>query len=121
LSDPARLSEALACCIETAGQQQHLQQYAAELAASWSALPASRLRPILATVIARIVVRPERVDIELLPSGLGALLLGTSYPPANTAEHDEQPITLSAPAQLRRSGVGIRMVIDEAAGPGVNG
>jgi hypothetical protein len=118
LFDPARLAEALACCIETAGQQQHLQQYAAELAATWPALPAARLRPILATIIARIVVRPERVDIELLPRRLGALLLGTSYPPANTAEHDEQPITLSAPAQLRRSGVGIRMVIDEAAGPG---
>ena len=118
LSDPARLSEALVCCIDTAGQQQHLQHRAAELAAGWSALPASCLRPILTTVIARIMVRPERMDIELPPSRLGALLLGTPYRPANTAEHDEQPITLSAPAQLRRVGLGIRMVIDEAAVPG---
>jgi hypothetical protein len=118
LSGPARLSEALACCIETAGQQQHLQQRAAELAASWSTLSASRLRPMLATVIERIVVRPERVDIQLLPSRLGALLLDKSCRPTSTADNDERPIILSAPAQLRRVGRGIKMVIDEAAGPG---
>ncbi len=118
LSDPARLSEALACCIETAGQQQHLQQRAAELAASWSTLPASRLRPMLATVIQRIVVPPERVDIQLLPSRLGALLLDKSYRPTSTADDDERPIILSAPAQLRRVGRGIKMVIDEAVAPG---
>ena len=118
LSGPARLSEALACCIETAGQQQHLQQRAAELAASWSTLSASRLRPMLATVIERIVVRPERVDIQLLPSRLGALLLDKSCRPTSTADNDERPIILSAPAQLRRVGRGIKMVIDEAAAPG---
>jgi DNA invertase Pin-like site-specific DNA recombinase len=118
LSDPARLSEALACYIETAAQQQHLQQRAAELAATWSSLPALRLRPILATVIACIVVWPERVDIQLLPSRLGALLLDTPYRPTSTPEEDEQPIILSAPAQLRRVGLGIRMVIDQAAAPG---
>jgi site-specific DNA recombinase len=118
LSDPARLSEALACCIETAGQQQHLQQRAAELAASWSTLSASRLRPMLATVIERIVVRPERVDIQLLPSRLGALLLDKSCRPTSTADDHERPIILSAPAQLRRVGRGIKMVIDEAAAPG---
>ena len=118
LSDPARLSEALACCIESAGQQQHLQQRAAELAATWSTLPASRLRPTLATVIARIVARPERVDIELLPSRLGALLLDTLYRPTSSADAEQQPIILSVPAQLRRVGLGIRMVIDERAGPG---
>ncbi len=118
LSDPARLSEALACCIETAGQQQHLQQRAAELAASWSTLPASRLRPMLATVIERIVVPPERVDIQLLPSRLGALLLDKSCRPTSTADDHERPIILSAPAQLRRVGRGIKMVIDEAAAPG---
>jgi DNA invertase Pin-like site-specific DNA recombinase len=118
LSGPARLSEALACCIETAGQQQHLQQRAAELAASWSTLSASRLRPMLATVIERIVVRPERVDIQLLPSRLGALLLDKSCRPTSTADNDERPIILSAPAQLRRVGRGIKMVIDEAAASG---
>jgi site-specific DNA recombinase len=118
LSDPARLSEALACWIESDGQQQHLQQRATELAATWSTLPASRLRPILATVLARIVARPERVDIELLPSRLGALLLDTMYRPTSSADAEEQPIILSVPAQLRRIGLGIRMVIDETAGPG---
>ncbi len=113
-----KFGPALACWIESAGQQQHLQQRATELAATWSTLPASRLRPILATVIARIVARPERVDIELLPSRLGALLLDTLYRPTSSADAEERPIILSVPAQLRRIGLGIRMVIDETAGPG---
>jgi hypothetical protein len=118
LSDPAQLSDALTSYIETAAQQQHLQHHAAELAVTWSTLPASHLRPILATTIARILVWPERVDIQLRPSRLGALLLEKPYRPTSTADDDEQPITLSAPAQLRRIGLGIRMVLDEAAAPG---
>jgi hypothetical protein len=121
LSDPARLSEALASYIESAAQPQHVLQRAAELGATWSTLPAARLRPILATIIGRIVVRPERVDIQLLPSRLDVLLrdeLQSTTSAITTADDAEQPVILSTPAQLRRSGLGIRMVIDEAASPG---
>jgi site-specific DNA recombinase len=121
LSDPARLSEALASYLETAAQQQHVLQRAAELGAAWSMLPAARLRPILATIVGRIVVRPERVDIQLLPSRLGALLRGelqSTTSAITTTDDAEQPILLSTPAQLRRAGLGIRMMIDETASPG---
>jgi hypothetical protein len=121
LSDPARLSEALASYLETAAQQQHILLRAAELATTWSTLPAARLRPILATIIGHIVVRPELVDIELLPSRLGALLrdeLQSTTSAITTADEAEQPVILSTPAQLRRSGLGITMVIDGTASPG---
>jgi site-specific DNA recombinase len=121
LSDPARLSEALASYLETATQQQHVLQRAAELGATWFTLPAARLRPILANIIGRIVLHPERVDIQLLPSRLGALLRGelqSTTSAVTTADDAEQPILLSTPAQLRRAGLGIRMVIDETASPG---
>jgi site-specific DNA recombinase len=121
LCDPARLSETLASQLETAAQQQHVLQRAAELGATWSTLPAARLRPILATIIGRIVLRPERVDIQLLLSRLDALLrdeLQSTTSAITTADDAEQPVILSTPAQLRRSGLGIRMVIDETASPG---
>jgi len=69
------------------------------------------VRRILATIIRRIVVCPERVDIQLLRSQLDALLrdqLQSTTSAITTADDVGQPVILSTPAQLRRSGLGIR-------------
>jgi hypothetical protein len=49
-----------------------------------------------------------------------ALLLDEllAQPAAGSVDDQEQPLVLSVPAQLRRVGFGIRMLIDEAALPG---
>jgi DNA invertase Pin-like site-specific DNA recombinase len=120
LSEPARVFEALAPYVETAAQQRQMLHRAAELAANWPALKPSQLRPILAALIQRVIVRVERIDMLLLPSEIAGLFRGGSPGPASasTEPEKEQPVVLSVPVQLRRVGFGIKMLIDETASPG---
>ncbi len=75
---------------------------------------------MLSSLVQCIVVRIDRIDIQLLPSGIAALLRDElpGSTSADTADDEEQPLVLSVPARLRRVGFGIRMLIDEAASPG---
>jgi site-specific DNA recombinase len=119
-SEPARIADALPVQIETAAEQRHLLQRAAELSANWPALTAVRRRRIIAALVDRIVVAVDRVEFHLLPSHLAAVLRDASSQPiaARPAEQHEQPILLSVPAQFRRAGLGIRMLVEEGALPG---
>ena len=120
LSEPARVSETLAPHAETAAQQRHMLHRAAELAAKWSELQPRQLRPILAALIQRVIVRVERIDLLLLPSRIAGLLRDGSPGPASASiePEKEQPLVLSVPVSLRRVGFGIKMLIDETASPG---
>src|SRR5437764_35085 len=117
LSEPARLSETLAPHAETAAQQRHMLHRAAELAANWPALQPRQLRPMLAALIQRVIVRVERIDLLLLPSRIARLLRDGSPGPASAsiARDKEQPVVFSVPVQLRRLGFGLKMLIDETA------
>src|SRR5712672_64646 len=109
-SEPARLAETLADHIGIAAQQRKLLQRAAELAANWSTLTATQLRPMLSALVQRIVVGLDRVDLQLLPSRIAAVIMRDPPPSPSSedcAESDEQPIVLSVPAQFRRVGLGI--------------
>jgi hypothetical protein len=120
LSEPAKVFEALAPQVKTAAQQRQMLHRAAELAASWPALKPMQLRRMLAALIQRIVVHIDRVDIQLLPSRIAALLRDALPGPtsADTRDVEEQPLVMSVPGQLRRVGFGIRILIDQAAAPG---
>src|SRR4029077_2632807 len=73
-------------------------------------LPVARKRAVLTTLIERVDVRVDRIDIGLRPPRLAALRDGpdTSLQRAN----DEETELLSVPVRLRRAGREIRMVID---------
>jgi DNA invertase Pin-like site-specific DNA recombinase len=120
LPEPAKVFGVLAPHVETAAQQRQILHRAAELAANWSALKPMQLRRMLAALIQRIVVHIDRVDIQLRPSRLAALLRDALPGPtsADTGDVEEQPLVLSVPAQLRRVGFGIRMLIDGAVPSG---
>jgi DNA invertase Pin-like site-specific DNA recombinase len=119
-SEPARLAEILAHQVGTAAQQRQLLQRAAELVASWSTLRATQLRPMLTDMIERIFLGLDHLEIQLLPSRIVAALQDVSSGPTAepSAESDEQPIVLSIPAEFRRVGLGIRMLVDGQALPG---
>jgi DNA invertase Pin-like site-specific DNA recombinase len=120
-SEPARLAETLAHHLGTAAQQRRLLQRAAALAANWSTLPAAQLRTMLTALVQRIVVAVDRMDIQLLPSRIVAVLRNGSSPepiPTAAAPSEEQPIVLSVPAQFRRVGLGIRLLVGGEALPG---
>ena len=120
LSEPASVAEALAGAVERAAEQRHLLQRAAALAAKWPELSVLQLRATFVVAIKRIVVGADRVAIELLPSRLAAVLREDVPEPSSSgpAAADEQPILLSIPAQFRRAGLGIRMLIDQPGAPG---
>lgn len=120
-SEPARIAEILSQQVETAAQQRRLLRRAAELGANWPMFTATQLRPIIAAMIRHIVVRTDRVDIQLLPSRVTAVLRNDSSSgpiPAAGTEVQEQPVVLSVPAQFKRLGLGIRMLVDGQVLPG---
>src|SRR4051794_29075724 len=64
LAEPASLIEATeALRLDAAAQHQLLQQ-AADIAASWSTLQPTRIRVILTTLVRRIDLRPNRIELN---------------------------------------------------------
>jgi hypothetical protein len=90
-------------------KQRRLSTRAAEIGNSWPELPATRQRALLTALIERVDIRTDRIDILLRPTRLGALL--DVAPPLPSAAEDQTEI-LSVPAQLRRCGREIKMLID---------
>jgi site-specific DNA recombinase len=89
-------------------KQRQLSTRAAEIGNSWPELPATRQRALLTALIERVDIRTDRIDILLRPTRLGALL--DVAPPLPSGAEDQAEI-LSVPAQLRRCGREIKMLI----------
>jgi len=83
---------------------------AAEIDKHWPELPVARKRAVLTSLIERIEVKIDRIDIGLRPPAPAALLDGPNTSPQGA--NDEETELLSVPVRLRRAGRGIRMVID---------
>ena len=88
--------------------QRRLIARAAEIGKSWTEFPGTRQRAFLTTLIDRIDVGADQIDIHLHPSRLAALFDGAATP-LPSATDDEIQI-LSIPVRLRRSGQAIRML-----------
>ncbi len=72
------------------------------------------MRRILSALIGRIDVLSEQIDIHLVFSGLADILLADAkdLPPAPTDMEEQNPLTLSVPAQLKRAGMGVKRVVE---------
>jgi len=92
-----------------ASAQRWLVARARELGNSWPGLPATRQRALLAALIERIDVGTNRIDIQIRPTGLGALLDPAAALSPNAT--DGETHTLSVPVKLRRCGREIRMLV----------
>ena len=77
---------------------------------SWTELPATRQRAFLTTLIDRIDVGADRIDIHLRPTRLAALLDIAATPPPSATEDETQIV--SVPIRLRRTGRAITMLIE---------
>jgi len=89
--------------------QRRLIARAVEIGKSWIELPGTRQRAFLTTLIDRIDVGADQIDIHLHPARLAALL-DVAATPLSSATDDEIQI-LSMSVRLRRAGRGIRMLI----------
>jgi len=108
LRDPGSIYQATR--LSDASAQRRLVVRAAEIDKSWPELPGARQRAFLTTLIERIDVMANQVDIHLRPSQLGALLDIASKPLPNA--NDDGTQILSIPLRVHRSGREIKMRVD---------
>jgi site-specific DNA recombinase len=101
--------------IETTGQpgleapsQQRLIDYALEISNRWPTVPPTQIRALLTSLIDRIELQPDRLDLRINRQRLMTVLGAT--PPASGSP--EPPLTLSVTAQLRRTGKEMMMRIE---------
>jgi DNA invertase Pin-like site-specific DNA recombinase len=90
-------------------EQRRLVARASEIGNSWTELSGTRQRALLTTMIERIDIGADQIDIHFRPTRLVALLDVTT--PLPSAIDDKTQI-LSGPIRLRRAGREITMRID---------
>jgi DNA invertase Pin-like site-specific DNA recombinase len=87
---------------------------AGDMAATWSDLSPADRRAVLGTVVARIEVHPERLDVQLSPSRLADLLTcdpSNLHALAQAVTDPDGRLSLPIQAQLKRVGLGMKMVV----------
>ncbi len=114
LSSAAEIHAAVEPDRKSAIEQKNLIARAAALSDQWAELSPAETRELLCAFVTRIDLRPDKVDIHLLPKRLGEVLAGDASAPsqASTEAEDTPTLTLSAPAHLRRAGMEMTMLID---------
>jgi DNA invertase Pin-like site-specific DNA recombinase len=114
LSEPDSILETTERLGLDPASQQRLIDRAAQIASGWSTLPSTQVRALVTTLIQQIEVRPERVDLQILPARL-ATALGTAPAILGSADQeDANVLTLSVAAQLRRTGKEMTMRIERS-------
>jgi len=90
--------------------QRRLIARAGEIGKSWTELPGTRQRVFLTTLIERIDVGADQIDIHLRPARLAALLDVAATPLSSVTDDEIQILSMSV--RLRRAGRAIRMLIE---------
>jgi len=100
----------------TIASHKSLIENATDLARRWPALPASAKRAILHTLVERVDIRPETVDISIRPTALPDVV----KPDLDIMRLPEKPEgsiqVLLVPARLRRTGLETNLLIQGALG-----
>jgi hypothetical protein len=94
--------------------QQRLLQQAEQLAQRWGDVDRAEMQQTLAMLVRRIVVHHDRVEIDLAPPALLALLLGGQPGGAAGAPsgQDAAPLVLTIPVRLQRSGKEMALLVE---------
>jgi hypothetical protein len=91
---------------------------AVDLARRWPEIAPTERRVILATLVDRIDLLRETLEIRICPGRLPAVLRDETGPRElqRKTDGDEPTITLTVPARLKRTGMETRLLIDGATG-----
>lgn len=103
------LGDALSCFDLDASAVRSAMTAASQLVEGWTSLPPIKLREVVRTVIANLIVHDDRVIASLKPTEVVTLLLGDEY--NVPAARPLGTIELTIDAKLRRAGKGIRLVV----------
>src|SRR4029453_549789 len=93
---------------------------AAGLAQRWPDLDPAERRAILMTLVDRIDLLRETLEIRIIPGRLPAILRAEDGPRdlKHTSDINEPTITFTVPARLKRAGKETRLLVDGAGGSG---
>ena len=121
LADPVAVLNAVQCCGPDAVTQKTLLDEATRLAASWQDLDVEHMRALLRAMVTKVQVHSDRMDLMLDQLGLAPWLNAKedqqrSAHPSGDA-HERHLTVLTIPARLKRTGIEIRMVVDDGSEP----
>jgi hypothetical protein len=120
LADPVAMLNAVQCCQPDAVAQKRLIGEAARLAATWQDLNAEQRRAIYRALLTRVQVHSDRVEVTLDNMGIPLWLDAKHQPQSARAGRDEcerNLTVLTIPARLKRTGIEMRMVIEDGSEP----
>ena len=103
------LGDALSCFDLDASAVRSAISKASQLVEGWTSLPAIKLRELVRSVVADIIVHDDMVIASLKPTEVATVLLGDGY--NVPADRPPRAIELTIDAKLRRAGKGIRLVV----------
>jgi hypothetical protein len=118
LADSVAVLNAVQSYEPEATAQKRLLNEAAQLAASWQELDADRLRAIVRAAVRRVQVHSDRVAVTL--DQMVTLWLGGKAQPQSAypgQDGEQHLVVLTIPARLRRTGIEMRMVVDDGSAP----
>jgi site-specific DNA recombinase len=120
LADPVAVLNAVQCCDPDAVVQKRLLDEAARLADFWQGLDLEQLGATLRAMVTRVQVHSDRVDVTLDQMGLALWLNAKDHQKFAAPRGDDRErhlMVLTVPARLKRTGIEIRMVVDDGSEP----
>ena len=123
LGNHTEVFEAISRHVQDVVDQKRLVDLASNLSKKWSTLAPAEVRSILIALVARIEIHEDRIDIEVNTARIADVLQNDpmSLSEATGEGKKADRLTLSVPARLKRTGLGVRMIIDGPAGRRGNG
>jgi site-specific DNA recombinase len=121
LADPVAVLNAVQCRATDAVAHKTLLDGAARLAAGWQDLHAEHLRTLILAVVTKVQVHSNRIDVTLDQMGVALWLHAKAdkQQPTHPSGYDREqhPIVLTIRARLKRTGIEMRMVVDDGSEP----
>jgi DNA invertase Pin-like site-specific DNA recombinase len=121
LADPTSILDIVQRQIADATTQKNLMKQAKRYAASWDEYSSTDVRKFIITVVARIQVHADRIEISLNQGRLVQWLDDPNNQAEPIADSPSDPVgdlmTLSIAARLRRAGIEMKLVVEDGSEP----
>jgi site-specific DNA recombinase len=119
LADPAAVLDAVDDESHGGSGQSQLIERSHQAAEELGALAPDKVRAMLMTLLCRVEISPDRIEIKVSRRGLASVLVGqaidlTMQDQRRHRKRDDDVVTLTAPARLKRVGREMRMLVENS-------
>jgi site-specific DNA recombinase len=123
LADPVAILDVVQSSAPDAAKQKRLIERAEHHAAAWHDLRTNELRTFMLSIVARIEIHADRIDISLDQDRLARWLNGDNHeiePSLKTrSEADRHLLALTIPARLKRTGKELKIIVEDGSDPAI--